>query len=312
MRIASFTAYQSTLANLQARQQDLSTIQNQMTSGLRVQVASDDPVAAAQVVRAAAAQSRITAQTTAANASQTEMQQTDSALGNAANLILQARNLIVSAGNGSYTDSDRANIATQLQGLQTDLFSIANTSNGNGRYLFGGQGSDTAPFVQGANGAVSYVGIAGQQTAASSQALPLTVDGNVWMNAADPGNPGSTISVFQSLQNTITALNTPGQSAAQIAATVKQGLASLDAGANLLSSARAAVGSAENAVTNVTNQLSAGMLASQTQQSNAQDLDMTAAISNFSTQQTGYQAALKTYSMIQQLSLFNYISPSSS
>jgi flagellar hook-associated protein 3 FlgL len=34
---------------------------------------------------------------------------------------------------------------------------------------------------------------------------------------------------------------------------------------------------------------------------------MTQAISDFSNQQTGYDAALKAYSMVQRLSLFNYL-----
>ena len=52
-------------------------------------------------------------------------------------------------------------------------------------------------------------------------------------------------------------------------------------------------------------------LADQTQASNATDVDMTQALSSFSNQQTAYQAALKSYSMIQGLSMFNYLSSSS-
>lgn len=48
-------------------------------------------------------------------------------------------------------------------------------------------------------------------------------------------------------------------------------------------------------------------LAAQTEKSNAEDLDMVAAISSFQNQQTGYQAALQSYASIQKLSLFQYI-----
>ena len=34
---------------------------------------------------------------------------------------------------------------------------------------------------------------------------------------------------------------------------------------------------------------------------------MTAAISDFQNKQTGYDAALKTYSLVQQMSLFQYL-----
>jgi flagellar hook-associated protein 3 FlgL len=48
-------------------------------------------------------------------------------------------------------------------------------------------------------------------------------------------------------------------------------------------------------------------LAAQTERSNAEDLDMVQAISDFQNRQTGYDAALKAYSMVQRMSLFNYI-----
>ncbi len=317
MRISSYNAFQTSVSNLQKRQQDLATVQSQMTSGLRVSQPGDDPVAAAQVVRSLAAQSRVDAQTTALNASQSDMQLSESALGNASTLLQQARALVVQAGNGSYTDSDRASLAQQLQGLRSDLLAQANQTDGNGRYLFGGQGSDSPPFVDGqlsvnaATGAVSsvsYVGTAGQQQAVSSQAMPLTVDGNAaWMQTANPAAPGTTISVFAALDQTIASLNTPNQSSSAIATTVSQGLASIDAVSNTLSSARSAAGQALNNATTVGSQLSQAKLAAQTTQSNAQDLDMTAAISDFQNKQTGYDAALKTYSLVQQMSLFQYL-----
>ncbi|MEY8875468.1 MAG: flagellar hook-associated protein 3, partial [Leptothrix sp. (in: b-proteobacteria)] len=51
----------------------------------------------------------------------------------------------------------------------------------------------------------------------------------------------------------------------------------------------------------------ARILSAKTTRSNAEDLDMVQAISDFSNKQTGYQAALQSYSMVQKLSLFNYI-----
>ena len=48
-------------------------------------------------------------------------------------------------------------------------------------------------------------------------------------------------------------------------------------------------------------------LAVRTTRSEAEDLDMVEAISTFQSQQTGYDAALKAYSMVQRMSLFQYI-----
>ena len=36
------------------------------------------------------------------------------------------RELLVAAGNGSYTDAERANLGARIRGLREQLFSIAN------------------------------------------------------------------------------------------------------------------------------------------------------------------------------------------
>jgi flagellar hook-associated protein 3 FlgL len=53
--------------------------------------------------------------------------------------------------------------------------------------------------------------------------------------------------------------------------------------------------------------LADGRLAAQSQRSAAEDVDMAAAVSEFQARQTSYDSALKAYSMVQRLSLFEYI-----
>ena len=60
MRISSAHAFESSLANLQRRQSQLSEAQEQLTSGKRVRKPSDDPAAAAAAERALAAEARAT------------------------------------------------------------------------------------------------------------------------------------------------------------------------------------------------------------------------------------------------------------
>lgn len=52
MRISTANLYDTSIANLQRRQNTLQTQQQQLTSGKRVQHASDDPTAAARSERA--------------------------------------------------------------------------------------------------------------------------------------------------------------------------------------------------------------------------------------------------------------------
>lgn len=45
---------------------------------------------------------------------------------------------IVYASNGTLSDDDRASLATDIQGFRDQLLNLANTTDGNGRYIFAG------------------------------------------------------------------------------------------------------------------------------------------------------------------------------
>jgi len=307
MRITSANAFETSLNNLQKRQQSLTQAQEQLTSGKRVLKPSDDPAAAAQAERALARISRSEAQLRALDVSRNSMEMAESALGHAGELMQQARELLVSAGNGSYNDSDRLAIAESIRGLRNDLLTVANRTDGTGRYLFGGQGASGMPLLD-SPGGVAYAGSAGQSQAAAGEASPLTIDGRAaWLQAPDPSSPGSSLSIFDAMDRVVAELMTPGRSAAAVALTVADGLGDFDAGADNLAAWRARTGEALRRIDSIGERLSQTRLDAQTDRSEAEDLDMLQAISDFQNQQSGYDAALKTYSIVQQMSLLQYL-----
>jgi flagellar hook-associated protein 3 FlgL len=398
MHIATANAYNVSLEQLMTRQQNLANAQEQLTSGKRVNRASDDPAAAARAERALAAEARSTANQRAVDASDNAMTLSESALGDAGELLQQIREKLVQAGNTGLADADRKSIAGEISEMRKQLFAIANRTDGSGTYLFGGQSADQPPFIDTAGG-VQFTGQAGAQQAASGEPLPLTVDGDAaWMRAmsgngvfttravtstggaridtgsvtnpqlltgdpytvtfsisgagattytvlqngsptnppqngvafspgqaikvdgmsatitGSPANgdvfemaPSTAFSVFDAVDQAIADLNTTNRTGTQNAQAASTNLAAIDSVMGQLQSARSQVGATLNRADGVTDRLSALKLASQTERSNAESLDMTQAISEFGNQQTGYDAALKTYSMVQKLSLFNYL-----
>lgn len=306
MRITTAYTHEGALNNLQRRQGQLSDAQERLTSGKRVARASDDPTAAARAERAMASVSRTEANIRALEASRTAMQQTEVALGDANDLLQQVREMIVSAGNASYSDAERNTVAIALRGLRTQLLSVANRSDGAGGYLFGGQGSTSAPFVDTPTG-VQFVGTTGTLRAATDEPLPLTVDGRAaWLAAADP-NGGADISLFEVIDTVVAELETPNQQSSQVVASVHTALGRLDAGMSNVGTWRARSGESLNRADSMEERLADVKLVAQGQRADAEDLDMIQAISDFQARQTGYDAALKTYSMVQRLSLFDYI-----
>jgi flagellar hook-associated protein 3 FlgL len=306
VRVTAAYAFETSIANLQRRQQDLSESQNRLTSGKRVAQASDDPVAAARAERALASMVRSEANQRALEASRNVMQQAETALGDASELIQQAREVVVNAGDGSYDDSNRKTLANALKGMRDQLLSVANRTDGAGSYVFAGQGTDSPPFVD-TPGGVVYRGAGGQSNAPSDEPLPLSVDGQQsWLAA--PNGSGPALSVFAVLDRIIGQLDTPGLTGSQIKQNVTDGLKDIDTLSNNLLTQRAAAGETLNRTDSVETRISATKLAAQTERSNAEDLDMVQALSDFQSKQSGYDAALKSYSLVQKLSLFQYLS----
>jgi flagellar hook-associated protein 3 FlgL len=142
----------------------------------------------------------------------------------------------------------------------------------------------------------------------------VTIDGISATLKGAPANgdvfemaPSTAVSVFDALDQAVADLKTPLRSSSRIAQANSVNLANLDAVLGQIQGERGKLGATLNRIDGVTDRLSSLKLASQTERSNAESLDMTQAISDFSNQQTGYEAALKAYSLVQRLSLFNYL-----
>ena len=116
-----------------------------------------------------------------------------------------------------------------------------------------------------------------------------------------------TLGVFDTFDRVIAELKTPLRTGAAVTQGVQRGLADLDGSMGALLSLRSRVGELLNRTDSIEGRIAAQALAAQTERSNAEDLDMVQAISDFQNQQTGYDAALKTYATVQRMSLFQYL-----
>ncbi len=101
--------------------------------------------------------------------------------------------------------------------------------------------------------------------------------------------------------------STPLRSGAAVSQTVQQALVQVDASMGALQGLRARVGEVMNRADGIEGRIAEQKVTAQTERSNAEDLDMVAAISEFQNRQSGYQAALQAYASVQRLSLFQYL-----
>ncbi len=201
MRVSTANRYETAVDSLQRRQQDMAEAQTQMTSGKRINRPSDDPTGAARAERAFISQQRIQSDQRSVDVSRNAMTLTESGLGQAGEVLQSLRETLVAAGNGSYTPAERATQAARLMQYRGQLMALANQGDGNGGYLFGGQGASAMPFLDTAGGVVSAT-TGGQMQLSTREHLPTTADGaaiwlsarsgnGVFVSAADTTNTGT-------------------------------------------------------------------------------------------------------------------------
>ena len=134
------------------------------------------------------------------------------------------------------------------------------------------------------------------------------VDGKITLSPAD----GDTItlepstSIFSALDRAIADIGSANNSNAAVQA-VGQALGNLDKGLDRIHNVRGYAGELLNRADRITGDQSQRAIQLEADRTRAEDLDMIQGFSDFQNQQVGYEAALKSYSMVQKLSLFNYI-----
>ncbi|HVH82426.1 MAG TPA: flagellar hook-associated protein FlgL [Stellaceae bacterium] len=122
--------------------------------------------------------------------------------------------------------------------------------------------------------------------------------------------PGASSSLFQTIQNLITALKMPQSGGSQTALAqqaLQNVLANLDSAQTNVLSAQATLGSSLAEIQSVQTQTATESANASTQMSNLQSASMPAVLANYSAGVTALQAAEEAFSKVQNLTLFQYL-----
>lgn len=304
MRVTSTAfAVESQIRDIQARRDQLNATQTQISTGKRVVRPGDDPVAAADAERQRATLSRIELERRVLGFARNNLGIADGALSDASGILQSARETVVSAGNGSFGPHERSLLAEQLRQARAQLFSVANRADGSGGYVWGGQGSATPPFVDGAP--PTYQPAAGEQRVGTGVTVSTSLDGRAAFAAQPAG--GSTQNVFQVLDDAVAMLSNPSTTPAALQAGIGAALDGIDTGLGALQAQRTQVGEQLRAIDNREQSLAAGEISTTGYLAELTEVDLAKALSSLSTQQTALDAAMRTYAQVSRMSLFQYL-----
>ncbi|KFX21790.1 flagellar hook-associated protein FlgL [Pectobacterium betavasculorum] len=314
MRLSTSMMYQQNMQGIINGQATWQKTGEQLSTGKRVVNPSDDPIAAANVVMLGQAQSENDQYTLARTFAKQSMSLEESILDKSVTTITTALTEVIKGG-GVLSDDDRKSVATSLRGMKAELLNMANSTDGNGNYIFAGYETDKAPFAEGAAG-IEYVG--------GSQAISQRVDAARDMTVSHIGSavfngitgdaqkePDGSIQadLFETLDIAIKALETPIADADD--ATKADATAALDTAnrglknsLNNISAARAELGIQLNEIDNLDAIGKDRDVANKTTLSQLQDTDWYEAISSYVMQQSSLQASYTAFQNMQGMSLF--------
>jgi flagellar hook-associated protein 3 FlgL len=300
MRIAS-SQYQAIMnQSLQLNQDKLSKLTQQMASGQRLQLPSDDPVDSVRLSRLQREESAIKQYRDNIGAAQIRLSKNEGYLQNMVNDMTNGRDLLVWASDGGNAPADLQAMITPLTSLLDSLLYNANTVDQEGRAVFSGTATATAPIVF--NSAAT---LGSRYSFAGNTKVQQVVVGNGITQVGNADLKGLE-KLLNQLDQTIATLSSPTVNVNNpaVRTVLSANLIGFDDAIDLLSGKIAVIGGTQNILKTLDANHANVSLANQTAITSIGELDMAQAATELNGYQGALEATYKAYAKIGNLSLF--------
>ena len=250
-RIPSSLIYSLNQRALTKQQQDLYKIQEQLSSGKRLNSPKDDPIAASTLLTLKQQMTDTNQYQRSIKDALSELSLEEDQLDSVIDELHIAKGLIIQANSGATSSSDRSTIAVQLEKILDHLVSVANT-NISGRYIFSGTKAYEQAVVKTVTGYVyngdeeqNSIQIGSSLNVHTSDTAKSVFFGIPTSDVAVAGYIGSTriVSTDGGLQNSTTlgaiTANSLRLNGIDIAAAVNDGVSTTDNTASAIATATA-------------------------------------------------------------------------
>ncbi len=225
MRVSDQTRHSQNLRHLETASHRMDTIQQQLSSGRRIQRASDDPAGVSTSLGYRVSIGFETQMRRNIDSATGLLDVTDVALDSATSAVQRVRELAVQASTGTLGADERSAIASEVDQIMSQLIQVGNTNYG-GQYIFAGFQTRAPAYV--ATGhpptAVTYQGDAGVRE------TQVSTTSSVLVNV-----PGS--DVFGGVFDDLIALRQALETNAPIG-TIQQGIGAMDTALDSILKAR--------------------------------------------------------------------------
>ena len=300
MTITDTTLIQSLTNQLIMQQDNIAQLQMQLASGQVLNRPSDNPTAVTQVLALSSQASQLASWQTNADMAKSWLGTATDTANNVINAMQSARSLLLGAANQGVQDpTSYQAIGSQIQGIITNLRSLANTEYGS-RPIFAG----TSATPQAYDSSGNYLGNGDAATVVigpgtgSGQTVDLSVPGTALFGTG-------TANVFATLSAAANALLTGAPTSADISTALN----ALDANISTAEQASATLGNSALQVSDTSANLSSQIANIQANQANLEDVNLATATTQLNSDMTNYQAALWAASRAIPETLAKFVAP---
>jgi len=215
MRVSSKLFNEQQVRAFQNLRADMQGIQEKISSGNKINRASDDPMGAVNLSAAKEQQILIDQYTKNSDVAFMRLDLSDKTLSEFTSVLTRMTELGATAGNGIYDGFGHQAILQEMEQLFEVAVSLANTTDSLGRPLFSGRSSVDVPFSKNVDGSIEYHGDRGKHSVQISESLNVAtgVDGgSTFMRIETENGRRSVFDILQSAMNSIeTAAQINGQ-----------------------------------------------------------------------------------------------------
>jgi flagellar hook-associated protein 3 FlgL len=291
------------LNNLNQQSRGILNLQEQLSTGLRVNRPSDDPLAVRRAVNAQSEIGKNEQFLSNITSIGPQLRETESAVQSSIQIMQRMSELTLQANNGTNTQVQRDQIASEANELLEDLLTQGNRVS-NGRYVFGGSRTLSEPMLasRNANGEIDGVFYAGDV-----EQIQVEISEGLTVASNQPGLQTFFSTNAQSVDIYTTLINIRDAMRSGNSAAMSNGLSDLETAQEQLSVVLSRVGAVQNRLERAESSLESVNLQLEETVSDNIDADFAEVALNLNAQSNAYQAALNAGARVIQPSLLDFV-----
>ena len=299
MQISTKTFNEQSIAQFNEISAKIQNTQNKIATGKSITRASEDPVKAVKISAAKDYKVLVERFNTNINYTKSRLEQSEVAMKEIENALVRYLELTIQAKNDTYTTDDRNSIQKEMEQIQSLVLNLSNSQDSNSNALFSGFKTNILPFEQNLDGTISYLGDQGNPTSQISETnfISNSINGaEAFMRVETSEGYSDIFSVMNSISSNIQTITENDDAIGNIKNALNHVTLNITEIGSTISNLNEQKQANENRIIVITEDLS-----------KLEDSDLAELVAELQSLLLSKEAAQKSYSMIGQQSLFDFI-----